>query len=520
VLAYQFRLSGQFDVRAARPCEILGCGVANPADQPGSGVRLEDSLSPDRPEEGEGSTGLEDLEILGAAAGNDRRLARTGSGRLVSVRPVPTAVTPTTSTDVASALGTVERLRSGCVAPHLMPVAGAAEQDGRLWIATELDQGVSLRRLLAVTNLTPAQASFIGLEILAGLVELHRLGLCHTRLHHGNVHIDVCGKVRLTDWALASITGEQPLEARQRTDVQSLAPLVRRLQRAASGAARGRPSAPDDVLEQLRELVTGDWDDVETLAHEVAQRTGARPDAGTCAAIAVQLGELSTALGGRATDELPRVSAPLPHTASTPSRWVRTRSAAPRRPRRRTRSRVLAACCLLVVALAALAVWRGGIGSEVRRLPAPSLSLPSSPPPTSRPAPATDHGAVPAPAPGLRPVPSLGPSAAGPVSSIDLQSAQPDCGAGASCPVRVTVRLTPEPQAQIVAWTLDLFDRCTGTHTTVPGGSVTALAEWPYVYGTTWVQLPAGHPVALIAVSSSPARVASQPFLLAGTRPC
>jgi hypothetical protein len=335
------------------------------------------------------------------------------------------------------------------------------------------------------------------------------------------VHVDVGGTVRLTDWALAGISGEERSPARLQADLRSLAVLVRRLVRAAGGAPRSGQAEASHALEQFEELVALEWDGVEDLLRAARRRGAFLPDETVRAAAAAQLGQLSAALGGM----VPQGRAPLPPrrppTAGR-ARWIRSRPAGARRPRGRRGLRALALCGLAVVALAGLAAWRGGLPNQVGRPQVPSLSLPhsTSPSPTTRPSPSGQPAVAPSSAPGLRPVPSQGPPAAGGVSRIDLQALQPGCAAGSSCPVRVTVWLAPQPQAQVVAWTFDLFDRCSGAHVTAPGGSVTALAEWPYVYQTTWVQTPAGHPLAAVAVSSSPARVASQPLPVDGTRSC
>ena len=92
--------------------------------------------------------------------------------------------------------------------------------------------------------------------------------------------------------------------------------------------------------------------------------------------------------------------------------------------------------------------------------------------------------------------------------------------AGSACPVRTTTRLAPQPEAQNVAWTLVVFDRCTGELTEHVGAAVTALAGWPYEYATSWLQLPAGHPLAVVGVAFSPVHVASSPLLFDDNRSC
>ncbi|HSR25516.1 MAG TPA: hypothetical protein VLW53_18320, partial [Candidatus Eisenbacteria bacterium] len=64
-----------------------------------------------------------------------------------------------------------------------------------------------------------------------------------------------------------------------------------------------------------------------------------------------------------------------------------------------------------------------------------------------------------------------------------------------------------------------VFDRCTGATSVVPGASVTALAGWAYVYGTSWPALSASHALALVAVTETPAAAAS-PAVLAGGSGC
>jgi hypothetical protein len=84
----------------------------------------------------------------------------------------------------------------------------------------------------------------------------------------------------------------------------------------------------------------------------------------------------------------------------------------------------------------------------------------------------------------------------------------------------VTVRLQPQPSAEEVRWSFHVFDRCTGTTDVLPGVSVTALAGWAYVYGTSSPSLPDTHPLALVAVTESPAAAASPAVLAGGSIPC
>ena len=86
--------------------------------------------------------------------------------------------------------------------PNLVPIRGAEFREGRLWVISELDQGLPLQQLLRGTALPPSHVVAIGLDILNALQTLQQLGLSHGDLHPGNVHISPQGRARLGDYAL------------------------------------------------------------------------------------------------------------------------------------------------------------------------------------------------------------------------------------------------------------------------------------------------------------------------------
>jgi hypothetical protein len=100
------------------------------------------------------------------------------------------------------------------------------------------------------------------------------------------------------------------------------------------------------------------------------------------------------------------------------------------------------------------------------------------------------------------------------VTRVTVQRLQATCSGGRICPVRVYVRLTARQTAQRVAWTFQVVDRCRGTTLTRPGTTVVAEPGWSYVYGTTFLRLPRGKALAVVAVTRSPARAASSPLLV------
>jgi hypothetical protein len=105
------------------------------------------------------------------------------------------------------------------------------------------------------------------------------------------------------------------------------------------------------------------------------------------------------------------------------------------------------------------------------------------------------------------------PAAAGAVAGIDVRPVTV-CTPGATCTVRVLLRLVPGADARTVSWRFDLTDRCTGGTDTAPGGSVTVPAGEEQVAVVDTVSVPADRAVAVSAVTEQPAIAAAPPVLL------
>lgn len=88
--------------------------------------------------------------------------------------------------------------------PNIVSVYGAAAQDGRVGLWTELVRGRSLAESLQAEGPFAAiDAVQIGIELCRGLAAVHRMGLTHGDVKTENVLRDVSGRVVLADFGAA-----------------------------------------------------------------------------------------------------------------------------------------------------------------------------------------------------------------------------------------------------------------------------------------------------------------------------
>jgi serine/threonine protein kinase len=96
--------------------------------------------------------------------------------------------------------------------PHVTTVFDVVEEDGRPWLVMEHVPSRSLQQLVEESGPLPWQAvARIGLDVLAGLVAAHRAGIVHRDVKPGNVLVDAGGRGYLTDFGIATATGDSSL---------------------------------------------------------------------------------------------------------------------------------------------------------------------------------------------------------------------------------------------------------------------------------------------------------------------
>jgi hypothetical protein len=113
-------------------------------------------------------------------------------------------------------------------------------------------------------------------------------------------------------------------------------------------------------------------------------------------------------------------------------------------------------------------------------------------------------------------VSTIAPRQAGAITGVSVQMAG-SCASGALCPVTVTVHLRPASTTQAVTWKVGAARVCTSGTTWSAPTTVTARPGWATVYASTSVRVPQGRSLALVALTSAPARAQSPPVPVAGS---
>ncbi|MQY05911.1 serine/threonine-protein kinase [Actinomadura macrotermitis] len=128
-------------------------------------------------------------------------------GRAVAVKELHTADDPVARRRCVREARSIARIDH----PNVIDVHDIVD-DGELWIVMELVDAPSLDRVLADRGPLPAAAvASIGAQLAAALDAVHRAGVLHRDVKPGNVLLRPDGRVRLTDFGIAAIDGDESL---------------------------------------------------------------------------------------------------------------------------------------------------------------------------------------------------------------------------------------------------------------------------------------------------------------------
>src|SRR3954469_11968282 len=96
--------------------------------------------------------------------------------------------------------------------PHVTTVYDVVEEDGRPWLVMEHVAARSLQEILEEEGpLAPAAVARVGLDVLAALEAAHRAGIVHRDVKPANVLVGGNGHACLTDFGIATTTGDSSL---------------------------------------------------------------------------------------------------------------------------------------------------------------------------------------------------------------------------------------------------------------------------------------------------------------------
>jgi serine/threonine protein kinase len=96
--------------------------------------------------------------------------------------------------------------------PHVTTVYDVVEEDGKPWLVMKHVSARSLQEILEEQGpLPPAAVARIGLDLIEALAAAHALGIVHRDVKPANVLVDADGRAWLTDFGIATTTGDSSL---------------------------------------------------------------------------------------------------------------------------------------------------------------------------------------------------------------------------------------------------------------------------------------------------------------------
>lgn len=388
---------------------------------------------------------------------------------------------------------------------------------------------VPFDRLLSVAGLTPAQALLIAVQLLdAAQLSGRADGEDRPRACLGTVSLTSSGGIETGDPPAGQATPVTELLEQLVHNARRLPAHPRPEQllmlRKLEETAREPLLQPSSRARELEGVLTETLgpDARERLTGQLASLVDAfgrvAPSVSASAAPLTAAGWVASPTVRNGHDTAPAPAVPRqPRLRRTSARQAPSRP--PRRdavllPRRRKGLRLAIVALVLAAALGATGyVLIGGPGADVVQSLGPG-SKPAAPG-TSSPSPAEEQPANQPQSPRPQAL-ALADRRAGPITGVVVEKTGP-CKPGTLCPVKVTVRFRPAATTRAVGWKVGAARLCQRGITWSPPITVTAQPGWTSVYAYSSVRVPKGRSLALVALTTTPARAQARPVPVTGS---
>jgi len=380
------------------------------------------------------------------------------------------------------------------------------DEESGLWVLSDVDDGVSLLRLLDRAKPSLAEAATLAALVLEALAAMHAAGQTHGDLDIRVVRVALDGTVRIAGRRSEAPGSAGPHDAR-RADVRAAAGIVAEIAKAAGRPARPLTPAEDRLAARLASAA-----DPRSLARRgplkaahgleaavggAERRRGVHQRvAALVRAVAAVDAPIAVAPGSPATD-----GPEVPGAVLTGNGTAPTRSLPPPARRPPIWPRVWKGAAVGALVAAVLGVEVRFFGDSVQHNVHVLLSRDAS---------GAEAAAGPR-RPG--PLPVLGPPAAGPVSHLELRPLE-GCRPASVCTAVLQVTVTPQDRPLDVVFGLEMVDRCRSTHERRPGGVLSIPPGGDRAVQTLTLPLPDGRGLAVVPVTTSPVTVAGTPMRL------
>ena len=93
--------------------------------------------------------------------------------------------------------------------PNIVAIHEFGEREGFFWLTMEFVEGVNLRQAMQTSIFTPQQALAVIPDLCAALQFAHNQGVLHRDIKPENILLDTRGHVKIADFGIARLAGEQ-----------------------------------------------------------------------------------------------------------------------------------------------------------------------------------------------------------------------------------------------------------------------------------------------------------------------